>query len=307
MSWLTSCSDRALLEAALVGAVCGAIGLHILLRRLGFFAMAMTHATFPGVALATLTGFDLYLGGAATGLLGCLCVVGVSRRRDQGSGTATGIMLAAGFALGVAVLSASNGFGKNLEAFMTGSLLTVSDHDLATTAAVGAIVLLVLGMLHKELVHGAFDLDGQRAAGYPVTALELLLLLLVEAVIVVTAPAIGVMLAMSLIVGPAATARLWTDRIRTALPLAVAVGVGGCVIGLEFSIRWDMAAGGTISLVIAALFLISLVTSPHGLRPRLRSPRANPRRTPRERYESPRNMRFVNRSWRKIDQSSAEP
>ncbi|MCW7987434.1 metal ABC transporter permease [Streptomyces sp. WAC01526] len=272
MSWLDSYAHRALLEAALLGAVCGAIGLHVLLRQLGFFAMAMTHATFPGVALATMTGFDLYLGGGAAGVLGCLCVVGVSRRRDQGTGTATGIMLAAGFALGVALLSASNGFNKNLEAFMTGSLLTVSDHDLATTAGVGAVVLLVLGALHKEFVHGAFDPEGQRAAGYPVVALELLLLLLVEAVIVVTAPAVGVMLAMSLIIGPAATARLWTDRIGSALPLAAALGVAACVIGLEVSIRWDMAAGGTITLVIAALFLTALVVSPHGIRARVRRP-----------------------------------
>ncbi|MEV7383576.1 metal ABC transporter permease [Streptomyces lydicus] len=266
MNWLDSYAHRAVLEAALVGAVCGAIGLHVLLRRLSFFAMAMTHATFPGVVLATVTGFDLYLGGAAAGLLGCLCVVGVSRRRDQDTGTATGIMLAAGFALGVALLSASNGFNRNLEAFMTGSLLTVTDHDLTTTAGVGAVVLLVLGALHKELVHGAFDPEGQRAAGYPVAALELLLLLLVEAVIVVTTPAVGVMLTMSLIIGPAATARLWTDRIRWAVPLAAGLGVGACLIGLELSIRWDMAAGGTITLVIAALFLASLAISPHGLR-----------------------------------------
>ncbi len=132
-------------------------------------------------------------------------------------------------------------------------------------------------------MHGAFDPEGQRAAGYPVVALELLLLLLVEAVIVVTTPAIGVMLGMSLIIGPAATARLWTDRIRWTVPLATALGVGACLIGLELSIRWDMAAGGTITLVTAALFLASLAVSPHGIRTRCsaapkKSPRLRPRR-----------------------------
>ncbi|GCB44744.1 metal ABC transporter permease [Streptomyces sp. NL15-2K] len=263
MSWLDSYTHRALLEAALVGAVCGAIGVHVVLRRMGFFTMAMTHATFPGVVLAAVAGIDIYLGGAAMGVLICLCVLAISRRHDQGATTATGIVLAAGFALGVALLSASNGFSRDLESFMTGSIVTVTGHDLAVTAGVGALVLLVLAALHKELMYGAFDPDGQRAAGYPVTALDLLLLVLIEAVIIVTAPAIGVMLAMALIVGPAATARLWTDRIGLTVLLSVALGTGSCALGLALSTRWDLATGGTITLVVAVVFLISLVLSPH--------------------------------------------
>ncbi|MBA4864088.1 metal ABC transporter permease [Streptomyces sp. PSKA54] len=263
MSWLDSYTHRALLEAALVGAVCGAMGVHVVLRRMGFFTMAMTHATFPGVVLAAVVGIDIYLGGAAMGVLICLCVLAVSRRRDQGATTATGIVLAAGFALGVALLSASDGFSRDLEAFMTGSIVTVTGHDLAVTAGVGALVLLVLAALHKELVHGAFDPEGQRAAGYPVAALDLLLLVLIEAVIVITAPAIGVMLAMALIVGPAATARLWTDRIGITLPLSMAIGTGSCAVGLTLSTHTNLAAGGTITLVVAAVFLVSLALSPH--------------------------------------------
>lgn len=276
MSWLDSYTHRALLEAAMVGALCGAIGLHVVLRRMGFFAMAMTHATFPGVVLAAVLGVDIYLGGAAMGLLVCLCVLALTRRRDQhaqGVTTATGIVLATGFALGVALLSATNGFNRNLEAFMTGSIVTVTSQDLATTACVGAVVLLALALFHKELLYGAFDAAGQRAAGYPVAALDLLMLLLVEAVIVVTAPAVGVMLAMALIVGPAATARLWTDRIRTTTLISVAVGTGSCALGLELSTRWNLAAGGTITLVIAAAFLVSLAVSPHGGVRRRPSPR----------------------------------
>jgi ABC-type Mn2+/Zn2+ transport system permease subunit len=261
MSWLDSYTHRALLEAAMVGTVCGAIGLHVVLRRLGFFAMAMTHATFPGAVLATVMGFDSYLGGAAVGLLVCGGVLVLSRRRDQGVTTATGIMLVTGFALGIALLSASNGFSRNLEAFMVGSLVTVTDHDLATTAVVGGVVLVALAAVHKELIHGAFDPEGQRAAGYPTASLTLLLLVLIEAVIVVTAPAIGVMLAMSLVVGPAATARLWTDRIWLTVTISMTTAILACWTGLELSAHWDIAAGGTIAMVIAAFFLLSLGAS----------------------------------------------
>lgn len=264
MNWPDSYLHRALLEAAMVGALCGAAGVHVVLRRMGFFTMAMTHATFPGVVLAAVIGIDIYLGGAVVGLLVCLCVLALSRRRGQGATTATGIVLATGFALGIALLSASRGFGRDLEAFMTGSIVTVSDRDLTTTAAVGAAVLLVLAAFHKELLFGAFDPQGQRAAGFPVAALDLLMLVLIEAVVVVTAPAIGVMLTMALVVGPAATARLWTDRVTTTMLISAGLGTTSCVIGLELSTRWNVAAGGTITLVVAAAFLISLLAAPHG-------------------------------------------
>lgn len=97
-----------------------------------------------------------------------------------------------------------------------------------------------------------------------VAALDLLLLVLIEAVIIVTAPAIGVMLAMALIVGPAATARLWTDRIGLTVLLSVALGTGSCALGLALSTHWDLASSGTITLVVAVVFLISLALSPHG-------------------------------------------
>jgi manganese/iron transport system permease protein len=267
MNWLDSYLHRALLEAAMVGALCGTIGVHVVLRRMGFFAMAMTHATFPGVVLATVVGIDIYVGGAVMGLLVCLAVLALSRGRGgqggQGVTTATGIILATGFALGVALLSASSGFSRDLEAFMTGSIVTVTRHDLTTTACVTGAVLLTLAALHKELIHGAFDPEGQRAAGYPTAALDLLALVLVEAVIVVTAPAVGVMLTMALIVGPAATARLWTDRIHTTLLLSSAIATASCVLGLGVSTHWNLAAGGTITLIIAGVFLLSLVTSPY--------------------------------------------
>ncbi|MDT0382283.1 metal ABC transporter permease [Streptomyces sp. DSM 42041] len=262
MSWLDSYTHRALAEAALVGCLCGAVGLHVVLRRMSFFAMAMTHATFPGVAVAAVLGLNIYLGGAVAGLLACMGVLALSRRPDQGATTATGAMLATGFALGVAVLSAADGFSRNLEAFMTGSLITVTDKELVTTTGVFALVVLLLTAFHKELLHGAFDREGQRAAGYPVAGLDLLLLLLVEAVIVVTAPAIGVMLTMALLVGPTAIARLWTDRVGTTVFLSVFTGTASCALGLAISTHWNLAAGGTVTLVIATGFLISLPLSP---------------------------------------------
>lgn len=93
-------AKRALVEALLVGALCGLVGVHVVLRRLSFFTVAMTHATFPGVVLAALVGIDLLLG---SGLFGVLVVLGVSwlsRRPRSDDAAAVGVVLSAGSRLG---------------------------------------------------------------------------------------------------------------------------------------------------------------------------------------------------------------
>ncbi|WP_426505530.1 metal ABC transporter permease [Dactylosporangium sp. McL0621] len=262
MRWFDVAFHRALLEAVLVGTVCGLIGVHVVLRRQAFFTMAMTHATFPGVVIAAVTGLNIYLGGAGAGVLAALAVTALARRRGHDASTATAVALAAGFSLGIALLSAQNGFTKDLTAYLTGSILTVGAQDLVVAAAVTAAVALVLTLLHKELLYTAFDRDGARAAGYRTGALDLLVLVLIEAVVATAVPAVGTILTLALVVAPAGAARLWTDRIATMTTFAVSVAVGSAVGGLYLSRAFDVAAGGAISLLAATCFAVSVLAAP---------------------------------------------
>ncbi|MEV8514199.1 metal ABC transporter permease [Dactylosporangium sp. NPDC051484] len=262
MRWLDVAFNRALLESVLVGSMCGLIGVQVVLRRQAFFTMAMTHATFPGVVIAAVIGVNLYLGGAVAGVLAALTVTALSRRRGHDVSTATAVALAAGFSLGVVLLSAQNGFTKNLTAYLTGSILTVDEQDLMVAAAVTAGVVLVLAAVHKELLYAAFDRHGARAAGYRTGAMDLLVLILIEAVVATTVPAIGTILTLALVVAPAGAARLWTDRIASMTAFAVAVAVCSAVGGLYLSRAFDIAAGGAISLLAAACFMLSTMFAP---------------------------------------------
>jgi manganese/iron transport system permease protein len=253
---------RALIEALLVGALCGLVGVHVVLRRLSFFTMAMTHATFPGVVLAALVGVDLLLG---SGLFGVLVVLGVSwltTRPRSDSAAAVGVVLSAGFALGVALLSAQAGFTRDLSAYLVGSIVTVQVGDLVKTALVLAAVALTLALVGKELVFGAFDRGGMVAAGYPAGRLDLLLLLVVELTVVTSVPAVGTIQAVALIVAPAATARLWSDRIGPTTVLAVLLGMASGVIGLAVSQAYEVAAGAAIVLAACGFFVLSVVVAP---------------------------------------------
>ena len=252
---------RALAEAVLVGAVAGVVGVHVLLRRLSFFVVAMSHATFPGVVLASMLGASLFLGGTLFGLLVVVLLVVLGLQRAVDDTSLVGVVLAGSFAVGILLQSSRTGGSKELSAFLVGSILTVTPSDLVTTAAVGAALLLGLAVPHKELVLTAFDPGGAAASGYRLRLVDLGVLALVTVALVTTIPAVGTLMAVALLTVPALTARLWTDRIPAAMLIAAAVGVGSGVAGLAVSATYDVAAGGAIALTAAATFALSFVAT----------------------------------------------
>jgi ABC-type Mn2+/Zn2+ transport system permease subunit len=281
VSWLGdafsgSFAQRALLEAVMVGVLSGVIGVHVLLRRLPFLTLALGHATFPGVVLAALLGVNLLLGAGLFGVLVVVVVALLGARERIDDTSAIGVVLAGTFALGVLLLSAQAGFTRDLSAYLVGSIVTVQPSDLLITAVAAVVVLGALAALHKELVLGAFDRDGLAALGYPAVLLDVVMLLLIEIVVVTSVPAVGTILSVALIAAPAATARLWTDRLGATMALSAAIGAASGIIGLVLSRHWSIAAGATIVLVAAGLFVASVLVAPrHGaIRRLLRTERA---------------------------------
>jgi len=269
---------RALLEALLAGALGGVVGVHVVLRRLSFFTMALTHATFPGLVLAAIFGVSLYFGTVAFGLVVVGLIVLLGLRRDIDSSTATGVVLAGGFALGVVLLSAQPGFTKDLTAFLVGSILTVEAVDVATTFGAAVAVLVLLAAFHKELVLSAFDRGAAEALGYRVALLDLVVLVAIEITVVTSIQAMGTILSVAMIVAPAAAARFWSDRVLATMVTSAAIGASSGFVGLAASRQFDVAAGPSIALVLAAAFVVSFLVAPaHGLF-RRRHRRASPDR-----------------------------
>lgn len=247
------------LEVILVGLVAAAVGVHVVLRRRAFFTMAMTHATFPGVVLAALLGVNLYLGAGVFGLVAVAGIAVLDRRQE--SSASTGVVLSAGFALGVLLASAQAGFTKDLSAYLVGSVLTVQRGDVLVTAVIGVVVLAVLAITGRTLLFAAFDPVGAAAAGYRVGLLDALFLVLVELTVVTSVPAVGTMLSVALIVAPAATARLWTSRVLPLTVAAAVLGVGSCLAGLVLSQYVAVPAGAAMTLVAAAALVASLAAA----------------------------------------------
>ena len=261
MNWWDDALHRATAEVVLAGALAALVGVHVVLRRLSFFTMALTHATFPGVVAASIIGVNIYAGGVVAGAVIAVGVAALSRRRGQDAAAATGVMLSGGFALGAALVATQNGFSRDLSSFLVGSILTVGPQDLATTAAVLVVVAVVLTVCARPLLFTGFDPAGARAAGFSTGAWDLVLLLTIQVAVVTIVPAVGTILALALIVAPAAAARLWSTRLPVMTVLAAAFGIAAGLAGLYASSRWNVAAGASIALAATGILLLSALLS----------------------------------------------
>ena len=264
--WSYGFMQRALAEVLIVGVLCGVVGCFVVLRGLAFIGDALAHAVFPGVVLSYMAGRSILIGAFAFGLLTALGVGVMSRSRRVSEDSAIGVIFAAFFALGVVLISRQSGFKKDLGSLLFGNVLGVSTNDVWVTLVIGIIVLVILFGVLKELTLVAFDSTMAKAVGYPVFALDVLLLLLVSATIVVSLQAVGNILILALIVTPPASARLLTDRLRTMMLLSAGIAMLSGVVGLFASYHANTAAGGTIVLTATAFFLLALAVAPdHGL------------------------------------------
>jgi manganese/iron transport system permease protein len=256
---------RALIEVVLMGAVTGAIGTYVVLRGLSFIGDALSHAIFPGIVIAFLLGASIFWGALLFGVAtsGSIAVVATNRRVKEDS--AIGVLFAGSFALGIVLISSSRNFTRDLASFLFGNVLGVTNHDIVLSAIAGAVVIVLIVLLYKELLIISFDRAAAQAMGLPVFWLDLLLLIMISLTIVVSLRAVGNILVVAMLITPAAAARLLTDRLPVMIVMSATIGAVSGVVGLWISYYNDVAAGGTIVLVATAFFALVWLFAPnHG-------------------------------------------
>lgn len=268
---------KALFVALLSSAVCGVIGCYVVLRGMAFIGDAVAHAVFPGLAVAFVVQGNLVLGGAVAGVLTAVAVAVFAQNRRLREDSVIGVFFVAAFALGIVIISRSPGYSGSLQQFLFGSITGIPDEDLVVVA-VSTVGLLALAFLfHKEFVAVTLDRESARALGLPVFALDLALYVMVSIAVVISVQTIGNILVLALLVTPAATARLLTDRLGVMMLLAPLVGGASALLGLYLSWSVDLPTGGTIVLVATAFFLLAWALAPrHGLLARLGRRRRRP-------------------------------
>lgn len=247
---------KALLIAILSAVICGAVGVHVVLRGLSFVGDALSHAIFPGIAIAFVLQGSILLGGAIAGGIVTLLIAAFSQNRRLREDSIIGIFFAAAFALGLIIMSRVPGYTGSLESFLFGSLTGVTNTDILFVTGIGLLILGALALIHKKLVLVSVDRDYARANGIRVALVDLMLYLIIAAAVVISVQTIGNILVLALLIAPAAAARFLSDRVLPMMLIAPALGAISAFFGIWASWAWDLPTGASVVIASTLIFLL---------------------------------------------------
>lgn len=253
---------RALLIAIASSVICGVVGTHVVLRGLSFVGDALSHAVFPGIAIAFALHGSILVGGGIAGLLVAALISTFSQNRRIREDSIIGIFFAAAFALGLVIVAKTPGYTGSLESLLFGSLTGVTNTDLLASLIGCVIIGLFLAVFHDRIVLVSVDRDYARSRGLGVAGIDLVLHLAIAAAVVISVQTIGNILVLALLITPAASARLLTDRVVPMMILAPILGSLAAFLGIWASWSFDIPSGAAIVLISALLFILVWLFAP---------------------------------------------
>ncbi|MBK9180201.1 MAG: metal ABC transporter permease [Acidimicrobiales bacterium] len=256
-----------LIVATLAGAICGLIGVYVVLRSLSYIGHGLSHAIFGGAAASAVIGVNFYLGAGLWGLASALLIGRVARRGLVGSDAAIGVITTASFAVGLALANVFGSAQRSIDAVLFGSILGVGPEDVVAVLVAGLLSLAVVWFAYRELLFSTFDPEVAGATGVNVARVEALLMLVLAVTILVTMQVMGVLLISAMLVTPAVIARMLTNSFARMLVLAPIIGALCGFVGMNLSYHIDVSSGATIILVAASAFVVVFgLTGSRGLR-----------------------------------------
>jgi ABC-type Mn2+/Zn2+ transport system permease subunit len=250
--------------ATVAGALCGLIGVYVVLRGMSYIGHGLSHSIFGGFALSTLVGINPFLGAGVWGFGSALATTAVTNRRKLGADAAIGVITTASYAMGIVAFKLATGPKKNFDAAVFGSILGTSRADVARVLAVTVLASVVIFFRYRALLFNTFDPDVAEVMGVNKFRIDALLMLVLASAILVTMNVIGVTLVAATLVIPASIARLLVDSFPRLLALSTGIGAFCGFAGMLAS--WHLKSGSLpsgplIVLVSTVLFGLAFVVS----------------------------------------------
>lgn len=253
--------QNALITALVVGIVGGAVGCFIILRGMSLMGDAISHAVLPGVAISFILGINFFIGAIVFGLLASIIITYIKSNSIIKSDTAIGITFSSFLALGIILIGIANS-STDLFHILFGNILAVQDLDMWITIAVALLVLTTITIFFRPLLLTSFDPILAKSIGVKVTFYHYLLMVILTLVAVTAMQSVGTILIVALLITPAATAYLYANSLKTMILLSSGFGALASVLGLFIGYSFNIAAGSSIVLTSALLFLISFFIVP---------------------------------------------
>ncbi len=257
--------QKALFTAIIVGIISGVLGSFIILRGMSLMGDAISHAVLPGVAISYMLGISYFYGAVVFGLLTAFGIGFITQNSRIKNDTSIGIVFSAFFAVGIILIGKAN-TSTDLTSILFGNVLAVRDSDMWITLGVGIFVLLMIVLFFKEFLVSTFDPTLAASFGPSNKLIHYGLMVLLTLVTVASLQTVGIILVVAMLITPAATAYLLTNRLSHMIIISSILGAVSAVIGLYISFIYNWPSGAAIVLVTTAFFVIALLFSPkHGI------------------------------------------
>lgn len=243
----------------ILGAV---VGSYLILQQMGMMSGVISHAVLPGIAIAFFWEINLSIGAFIAGVFSALVVMIIKSRSTIKVDAAMALTLSSFLALGVILITLLKTHQIDLTNLLFGDILAITYSDVWQTAIITAIILLLTKLFYKELEFYTFDPLGAKACGLPVNLLYFGLICAITLTIVASMQTVGVLLVMSLLVGPAITAYLLVKELHQMMTLGAIIGIFSTVSGMYLSYYFDLPSGAAIVMVVCGFFLLAFLFSP---------------------------------------------
>ena len=247
------------MSLGILGAV---VGSYLILQQMGMMSEVISHAVLPGISIAFFLEINIVLGAFIAGVLSALVVMGIQKRSRIKVDAAMALTLSSFLAMGIILITTLNTDQINLRDILFGDILGVTIGDVWRTVIITVIILVLTKLFYKELEFYTFDPLGAKACGLPVDLLYLGLICAITLTIVASMQTVGVLLVMSLLVGPAITAYLLVKELSQMMLLGSIIGMVSTIAGMYSSYYFDLPSGAAIVMVIFAFFFLTLLFSP---------------------------------------------
>jgi zinc transport system permease protein len=251
--------QKAFIAGILIATACALLGTFLILRRFSLIGDGIAHISFGGVAAGILFNITPFIGALIFGLIGSLGILKLKENSKMHSDTAIGLISHASLGLGIFIASIASGFNVDILSYLFGNILAIKDTELMLSIILTLVVIIFIIIFNKDLFYIAFDEESAKVSGIKVNTLNTALVLLTSITIVSAMSIVGLMLASSLLIFPAASALQLKKSFKSTLIIAVLISVISVIVGISAAYYFDFATAGTIVLVNTTIFLIILI------------------------------------------------
>ena len=252
---------RGMVAAIIAGALCGGIGVYVILKRMAYIGHGLSHAVLGGAVVSFVMSFNFLIGSTIWGFLCAQLITLTTKKRKIAYDAAIGVITTASFAVGIVLISRNKSFTRDFETALFGNITGVFPGDLVALAVVAAASALVLFVAYKQFLFTTFDGDVAQFYGVPTGWVEAMFSLVLAGTIVVSLQVLGVLLIAGATVIPPVSARMLTDSFPRMLLLSTGIGAVCGFVGIYLSYFVDVSSGATIVLVEAAVFALAMAYS----------------------------------------------